>query len=170
MKEISGIKLVLVKKLIGLGSAIVCFLLMLLKFVKYTSTSKLSSGSSITWDDGVSLFNFLFDKDYEVFDGNVTILRDAFGYSYVIMWVSFVLCLTSIILLTVGFFLKKGIVSKIGSFVLIGAIVLLFTVVFDKECSGNTVRYLNIFTLIYGLIVLIGVVGLAATITLNDKR
>jgi hypothetical protein len=169
MRNISGDKLILIKKLVGLGSSILCLILMLLRFINYTSTSTLNSGSSITWDDGVSLFSFLFDEKYAVFDGTVAILREAFGYSYVIMWISFVLCLISIILLVVGVFIKKGIVSKIGSFMLVGAIILLFTIIFDREVSGNTIRYLNIFSFGYVLIVLSCSIGTVSTITLKDK-
>lgn len=168
MKNMNNEKMILVKKLIGLGSAVLCLLLMLIKFIKYTSTSTLVSGGSLTWESNISLYSFLFDKDYESFDGTISILKEAFAYSNVVMWISFVLCVVSVIVLTVGVFVRKGLVSKIGSFILIGAIVILATLIFDKETSANTVRYLNVFTIGYLLLIVTSGLGLMATVTIKD--
>ena len=79
------------------------------------------------------------------------------------------MCLVSVAILTVGVFMKKGLVSKIGSFVLMGAIVILATLIFDRETSANTVRYLNVFTLGYLLLIVTSGLGLMATVTIKDK-
>ena len=168
VKNLSKEKLILFKKLIGLGSAVLCLVLMFIRFIKYTSTSTTLSGSSITFDENLSLYEFLFNKDYIVFDGNVGILRDAFGYSHVIMWLVFILCLISVVTLTVGVFMKKSLFSKIGNCILLGAFIVLITMIFDKESSANTVRYLNVFTWGYGLLVIASGLGFMSTITLKD--
>ena len=169
MKKMKKNKLILVKKLIGLGSAVLCLLFMFIKFIKYTSTSTLISGGSLTWDSNISLYNFLFSEKHDVFDGSISIVREAFGYSHVVLWISFILCLASVAILTVGIFMKKGLISKIGSFVLMGAIVILATLIFDREASANTVRYLNVFTLGYLLLIVTSGLGLMATVTIKDK-
>lgn len=169
MKSLSKEKLILIKKLIGLGSGILCILLMLVNFITYTSSSSLASGTSITWDDKVSLFSFLFNGDLEVLDAKVSVLRDVFTFSYVIMWVSFILCLVSIIVLTVGVFMKKSVISKIGNGLLLGAILILSFVSFNKYDAGNTIRYLNVFGWGYIFIILISIVGIGSTFTLEDK-
>lgn len=168
MKNLSKEKLVLIKKLIGLGSCVLCLIFLLIPFIKYTSTSTLASGGSITYDDGVSLYNFLFNKSYKVFDGNLGILRDAFSYSYVAGWIGFILSLCSLVLFVLGVFMKKGFLSKIGGYVLGTSIVVLATLIFDREASGNTVRYLNVVTWGYGLLVVTGGLGVLATVTLKD--
>jgi hypothetical protein len=168
MKNMNKEKLILVKKLIGLGSAVLCLLLMLIKFIKYTSTSTLVSGGSLTWESNISLYSFLFNKDFEAFDGTISVLREAFEYSHVVMWISFILCLVSVAILTAGVFMKKGLLSKIGSFVLMGAIVILATLIFDRETSANTVRYLNVFTIGYLLLIVTSGLGLMATVTIKE--
>ena len=95
VKNLSNEKIIFIKRLIGLGSAVVCLLLMLINFISYTSSSTLNSGSAITWDDGLSLFSFLFNGSYEVLDSKASILRDIFTFSYVLAWISFVLCIIS---------------------------------------------------------------------------
>ena len=169
MKKLSKEKLVLIKKLIGVGSGVLCILLMFINFITYTSSSSLASGSSITWDDKVSLFNFLFNGNLEVLDAKVSVLRDVFTFSYVVMWFSFVLCLVSVIVLVVGIFMKKSLISKVGSSMLLGAILLLTIISFNKYEVGNTIRYLNVFGWSYVLITLISIVGMAATFTVKDK-
>ena len=169
MKKFSNHELVVIKKLIGLGSAFLCLLMMLFNFIEYTSSSSLLSGGTITESEGVSLINFLFNKNHEVFDGNVEILRDVFGYSYVVMWIVFILSIVSVILLAIGFFMKQGMISKIGSSVSLGTVVLLMTLTFNRYSIGSTVRYLDVFTWIYGIIVIISGIGFVSTITLKDK-
>ena len=169
MKNLSDEKIILIRRLIGLGSAIICLLLMLLNFINFTSTSTVNSSSSITWDEGFSLFSFLFNGKMEVLAMPITYLREIFGYSYVVMWIVFSLVLTSICVLTVGLFMKKNIVSKIGSCVLVSAIVLLFTMSFDRYSIGNIVMYLDMFTWGFWLIAIISAVGLYSTIMLKDK-
>lgn len=169
MKNLNDEKIVLIRKLIGLGSAVLCFLLMFLKFINFTSTSTVNSSSSITWDEGFSLFNFLFNGKMEVLAMPITYLREIFGYSYVVMWIVFSLVLISICILTVGIFTKKNIVSKIGSCVLVSSLVLLFTISFDRYSIGNTAMYLDMFTWGFWLIAIISAVGLYSTIMLKDK-
>lgn len=169
MKNLSDEKIILIRRLIGLGSAIICLLLMLLNFINFTSTSTVNSSSSITWDEGFSLFSFLFNGKTEVLAMPITYLREIFGYSYVVMWIVFSLVLISICVLAVGIFMKKSIVSKIGSCFLVSAIVLLFTMSFDRYSIGNTVMYLDMFTWGFWLIAIISAVGLYSTIMLKDK-
>lgn len=170
MKNLSNEKIIFIKRLIGLGSAVVCLLLMLINFISYTSSSTLNSGAAITWDDGLSLFSFLFNGKYEVLDSKVSILRDIFTFSYVLAWISFVLCGASIIVLSVGIIKKNNMITKIGSYILLVSTLILVLSIFDRYEAGNTVKYLNIFTWGYGLIVLVSSLGLAATITLEDKK
>ena len=169
MKNLGKDKLNFIKKLIGLCSAVLCFLMFLFNFIDYTSTTTLSSGGNITGSGGVSMFSFLFNENKDVFDGTVGILRDVFTYSYVIMWISFILVAASIIVLGIGFIYKKTLISKIGSGVLAGGVVLLITMIFDTYKIGNTVRYLNVFTWIYVLMLFICVMGLLSIFTIDDK-
>ena len=169
MKNLSNEKLILIKKSIGLGCSILCGLLMFLNFITYTSSSSLASGSSITWDDKVSLFNFLFNGDLIVLDARVNVLRDVFTFSYVVMWISFILCLVSVVILTVGVFINKSFFSKLGSSLLLGGLLILSVISFDKYKIGNTIRHLNVFGLGYIFIILVSIVGLSCTFTLDDK-
>ena len=105
MKILSKEKTVLIRKLIGLGSAILCLLLMFFEFINYTSMSEVTNSSSIVWDDGMSLFSFLFSNKTEVLSIPVSRLREIFVYSNVIMWISFVLVCISIVILSCGIFL-----------------------------------------------------------------
>ena len=170
MKKFTNKQLVLVKKCIGVGCALVCLLLMFLNVFKYTSSSSLSSGSDITWGKGVSLYSFLFNGDLFVLDTTVLYLRDMFVYSYVVMWISFVLSLLSLIILVYGVFSKKNLFSKIGSIVLVVALGLFITISFDSQVvSSITIKYLNVFTPVYIISVIISVLGLLSTVTLKDK-
>lgn len=169
MKNLSKDKVVFLKKIIGLCSALLCLLMLFLNFIDYTSSSTLLSGGNITKSSSVSLFNFIFNKDHKVFDGNISILREVFKYSYVIMWISFILILVSIIIFLFGYFYKKSLLSKIGSFVLLAGIILLGTMFFDKYSVGNTVRYLNVFTLEYCLCLFVCVFGLVTSFNLDNK-
>ena len=91
MKILSKEKNVLIRKLIGLGSAIFCLVLMFLKFINYTSISEVTNSNSIIWDDGISLFSLLFSDKAEVLATPVSYLREIFVYGNVIMWISFIL-------------------------------------------------------------------------------
>lgn len=170
MKILSKEKNVLIRKLIGLGSAILCLLLMFFKFINYTSMSEVTNSSSIVWDDGMSLFSFLFSNKTEVLSIPVSRLREIFVYSNVIMWISFVLVCISIVILSGGIFLKKNIISKVGSLVLVSAIVLLFTISFDRYSIGNTVAYLDLFTVGFWFMAIISAIGLYSTSTLKDSK
>ena len=170
MKNLDTKKLILIKKLIGLGCGVLSLLLMFLNFIKYTSSSSIKSGSAITWHDQTSLFTFLFNGKSALLDSKVYILRDIFSFSHVVMWVSFIICLISIAILIVGVFSKKGLISKIGSYALSTSILLLIIIRFKPYTSGNTIKYLDCFTPIYLLILLISFVGLFATSTLEDKK
>ena len=170
MKKLSNEKIIFIKRLIGLSCAVLCLLFMLINFISYTSSSTLKNGSAITWDDGLSLFSFLFNGNYEVLDSKASILRSIFTFSYVLSWISFVLCVISIGVLSVGVIKKNNLITKIGSYILLVATLILVLTIFDRYESGNTVKYLNIFTWGYGLIVLVSSLGLVATITLEDKK
>jgi len=159
-----------VRKIIGAGSGIVCLLMLFLKFISYTSTSTVSSDIEITWTDNISVFSFLFNKDYEVFDCRVEVLRDIFGFSYVIMWISFILILIGVVTLIVGVFVKKSLISKIGSIIVISSLLLLILIAFDVYKSGITVRYLDVFTWAYPLSVFVGGFGVFNTIILKDDN
>ena len=163
-------KIILIRKLIGLGSAVLCLLLMFFKFINYTSMSEVTNSSSIVWDEGISLFSFLFSSKVEVLAIPVFRLREIFAYSNVIMWISFVLVCISIVIASSGIFFKKNIISKVGSIVLVSALVLMFTISFDRYTIGNTVAYLDIFTLGFWLMTIISAVGLYSTITLKDSK
>lgn len=170
MKILSKEKNVLIRKLIGLGSAILCLLLMFLKFINYTSISEVTNSNSIIWDDGISLFSLLFSDKAEVLATPVSYLREIFVYGNVIMWISFILVCISIIVLGGGIFFKKSIASKVGSIILVSSMVLLFTVSFDKYHIGNTVMYLDVFTWGFWLMVIISAIGLYSTSTLKDSK
>ena len=170
MKNLSKEKIIFIRKLIGLGSAVLCLLLMLFKFINYTSMSEVTNSSSIVWDEGISLFSFLFSDKAEVLAVPASRLREIFAYSNVVMWIVFILVCISIVILGSGLFFKKNLVSKIGSIILVSAHVLLFTVSFDRYSIGNTVAYLDVFTLGFWLMVIISVVGLYSTVTLKDNK
>lgn len=170
MKNLDEKKLILIKKLIGLGSAILCVLLMLFKFIKYTSSSLLLSGGSITWSAKTSLFTFLFNGDYTLLDGRISTLRDVFPFSYVVMWMTFIISLISIVILSVGIFTKKNLVSKIGSYALIAGILLLTLLSFNRYEASKTLRYLDCFSPTYLLILFISFIGVLSTHTLKDKK
>ena len=170
MKKFKKKNMILIKKCIGLAGSVFCLFLMMFNFIKYTSSTTLISGSDITFYSNVSLTKFLFNGEYAVFDGNINILRDVFGYSHVLLWIVFILSIISIVTLVCGIFVKKSLISKIGSCVSLGSVLLLLTLAFDRYSYGNnTVRYLDIFTLIYGLMILFSVLGFISVITLEDK-
>lgn len=168
MKKLNN-KQMLIRKLVSLGCAVVCVLLMMVNFISYTSSSSLIGGGAVTWNNKVSLFNFLFNGDKVVMDAEVSVLRDVFGFAYVIMWISFILFVASIVLLTIGVFMKKTLISKLGSCILFGGLLLLCLISFDKYEFGNTIKYMDVFTLMYGVIVLVSVGGLVSSLTLDNK-
>ena len=50
------------------------------------------------------------------------------------------------------------------------AIVLLFTISFDRYSIGNTVAYLDIFTVGFWFMAIISAIGLYSTSTLKDSK
>jgi len=170
MKNLTNKQLVLIKKCIGAGCALICLLLMFFKVFNYTSSSSVLNGDAITWSKGVSLYSFLFNGDLVVLDSPVSYLREMFGYSHVIMWISFVISLLSLGVLVFGIFSKKNLFSKIGSIALVVAMALFITISFDSQPIGDiTVKYLSIFTPFYIISLIISVIGLFSTLTLKDK-
>lgn len=120
-------------------------------------------------NDGVSLFAFLFNGDYEVLDSKVIFLRDIFNFSHIVMWTSFILLLISIVLLIAGLFLKHEIVSKIGSVLTAVSVSLLLVLFFDRFEYGKTVKYLDVFNWMYGLLFGISFVGLGIMFAHEEK-
>ena len=169
MKKLSESRLIIIKKIIGFCSALICMSLMFVGVIRYTSSSMIgSSKDSVQFSDSVSLYSFLFNGNYEVLDSKVSILRDTFKFSYMILWMCFIFCLVGIALLAISFFVKKSLISKIGGYIFLGGILALSLLVFDRYERGNTVKYLDVFTWWYGLIILVSIVGLMSSSSLTD--
>ena len=171
MKKLTNKQLILIKKCVGVGCAVVCMILMLFNAINYISSSTLGGGNdSITWDDGVSLYGFLFNKDLVVLDSKVEYLQAIFNFSYVIMWISFVLLILALCVSIYGIFCKKNIFSKIGSITLLVAMALLMTISFNSHrVSDITVKYISVFSIFYIIALIVSVVGAFSTLTIKDK-
>lgn len=170
MNKFDKKKLIFIKKLIGLSSCILCIALMAINFISYTSSSSLNNGDSVVLDDKFSLFSFLFNKNCIVLDSKVLFLRNIFKFSYVIMWISFILTLSSIVVAIIGIAAKKTVLSKIGNYILTFGVIILSLMFFDRYSIGNTVKFLNIFTWQYGLIILVNLIGLYSTMTIYERK
>jgi len=169
MKNMSKEKLIFIKKLVGVGSAVLCLLMMMFNFIDYTSTSSIATGGDITWSDSFSLFSFLFNGNKEVIDCNISVLRDVFTFSYVIVWISAVLCLASIIISLVGVFSKKNIFSKMGGYISIVSALILILITFNRYSAGNTIRYLDVFNWIYAIIIFVTILGTVCVVSIDEK-
>lgn len=169
MDNLTKKQLIFIKKCIGAGCAFLCLVLMLFAGFKYVSSSQITSGDSITWDDSFSIYSMLFNGDKVVLDSQIKYLRELFDFSYVIMWISFVLMVISFGILIYGIFSKKNLVSKIGSIVLVASFAILILVSFDDFKIGRTVRYLSIFNPAYLICLSLSFVGLFSTLTIKDK-
>jgi len=170
MKNLSNKQLITIKKCIALGCAVICLLLMLFKGIEYTSSSKLSSGSDpISWSDTISLYSILFNKDAMVLENNVGYVREVLTFSYIVMWISFVLSIISLGILVYGIFSKKSLFSKIGSTIFVSSFIMLVLVNFDNYEIGITTKYLSVSTPFYLIALLVSIVGLFSTFTIKDK-
>lgn len=163
-------QLAIIKKLIALGCSLLCALLLFTKMLKYTATTTLIGGSdSITMSGGFSLFNFLFNGDLNVMDTKIKFLREMFSFSHVVMWISFCLCMLSIIVLIAGFFAKKSVISKIGSITLTASVIVVAITSFNRFPSGNTIRYIEFFTIPFVLAIILSFVALFVTFSIADN-
>lgn len=170
MKKLDAKQLIFVKKCIGAGCVFVCLLLMLFKVFNYTSSSTIANGEAITWSEGFSLYNFLFNGDLFVLEYNVNYLREVFVYSHVIMWIGFILLVLALGISIYGIFNKKNIFSKIGSITLLAVMALFITISFDSHrVSSITVKYISVFNVFYIMALIVSVIGAFSTLTIKDK-
>ena len=170
MKNLSDKKLVLIKKCIVVGCAGICLLLMLLNTFKYTSSSSLSGGGdSITWSDSFSLYDFLFNGNLTVLDSKVTYLRELFSFSYVVMWISFILSPIALLILSYGIFNKKNLFSKVGSIIIVVSTALLILISFDTHSLGRTTKYLTVFTPFYLIALSLSVISLVTVLSIKEE-
>lgn len=170
MGKISNKQLITIKKCISLGCAVICMILMAFKGMEYISSSKLTSGSDpIVWSDTISLYSILFNKDAMVLENNVGYIREVLTFSYVVMWISFVLSVVSLGILVYGVYSKKSLFSKIGSCILTASFILLLLVNFDNYEIGITTKYLSISTPLYLITLLVSIIGLFSIFTIKDK-
>lgn len=171
MKNLSNKQLLLIRKCIGVGCAVVCLFLMFLNMFKYTSSTSLSSGNdAVTWSEGISLYNFLFNGDKVVLYDSVEYLREIFAFSHVIMWISFIASVLALGALIYGAFSKKILFSKIGSIGLVCAIGILILISFDSYSIVRTTKYLSIFTPVYLISLVISIIGLFSIVTISDNK
>lgn len=170
MKKLTNKQIILAKKSVGAGCALLCIVFALLNVFTYTSSSEMFNGTEyLTWSEGFSMFNFLFNGDSTVLETNVSYIRKMFGFSYVIVWISFVLQIISLGILVYGIFSKKNLFSKVGSVVLLVSYVILILVSFDTYSLGKTVKYLSVFNLVYFVELLLCGFSVFCTYTIKGK-
>lgn len=169
MKKLSNQKLLLLKKVVGAACALLCLLFMLFNVFNYTSSTSLASGENLTWSEGFSMINFLFNGKKDVLETTISILREVFSFSFVIVWVSFVLQIVALGILIYGIFNRKSLFSKIGSITLVVSLALLILVSFETYSLGKTVRYLSIFTPFYFISLAISIVGLIGIFNIKNR-
>lgn len=169
MKNMSKEQLILIKKGIGAGCALLCLLLMLFNVFTYTSSTSVLSGGDVTWDDGVSLYTMLFNGDSIVVYDKVSYIREILVFSQVVMWISFIGMVGSFCVGAYGVFTKKNLFSKIASISLISSIGILLLINFDVEKIANTSKYLSVLTPFYFICLLVAGLGLLSTLTIKDK-
>lgn len=171
MNNLKNTQLITIKKLIAVGCAILCTLLMFTKMFRYTATTTFTSGSdSVTMSGEFSLVSFLFNENLAIMDSKVEFLREIFAFSYVIMWISFSLCVISLIVLIIGALLKKTLVSKIGGISLMVSIILNVLVSFNRYPSGNTIRYIEFFTIPFVIAMLLGFIVLFLVFSIDNSK
>ena len=146
MKNMSKEQLILIKRGIGTGCALVCLLLMLFNVFTYTSSTAVLSGGDVTWDEGVSLYTMLFNGDSIVVYDKVSYIREILVFSQVIMWIGFIGMIGSFCIGAYGIFTKKNLFSKIASISLISSLAILLLINFDVEKAVNTSKYLTVLT------------------------
>ena len=143
--------------------------LFFLNVFKYTSSSSVISGGNVTWDEGVSLYNFLFNGDLLVVYDKIEYIREILPFSCVIMWISFIGMLVSLGISIFGIFHKKGWFSKIGNIILMICLSILILISFEVETVVNTSKYLSVITPGYFICLVVGGLGVFSTITLKNK-
>lgn len=170
MRNLTNKQLVLIKKCIAAGCALLCTVFILLNIFTYTSSTEMFDGTEyLTWSDGFSMFNFLFNGKANVLDNNVYFIREMFGFSYVIIWISFILLIISLGILIYGIFNKKSLFSKIGSMSLLVSFSILILVNFNTVSLGKTVIYLSVFNVFYLIQVLLCGISVFSTFTIKEK-
>lgn len=170
MKNLTNKQLILIKKCISTGCCLLCLVFMLLNIFTYTSSTEMFNGTEyLTWNDGFSMFNFLFNGNVTVLETNVSFIREMFSFSFVIVWISFVLQIVSLGILVYGIFSKKILFSKIGSTCLLVSYIILILVSFDTYTLGKTVRYLSIFNIFYLIELLFCGISMFCAFTVKEK-
>ena len=92
-----------------------------------------------------------------------------FGFSYVVMWISFVLQIVSLGFLVYGIFSKKSLFSKIGSVSLLLSYAILILVSFDTYSLGKTIKYLSVFNVLYLIELLLCGISMFFAFTIKGK-
>lgn len=170
MKNFTNKQLVLIKKCISAGCALLCVLFMLFNLFTYTSSTEMLSGTEyLTWTDGFSMFSFLFNGKQRVLETNITLIREIFSFSYVVVWISFILQILSLGILIYGIFSKKSLFSKIGSVSLLASYAILILISFDTYSLGRTIRYLSVFNLFYFLELVLCGMSVFSSFTIKTK-
>lgn len=170
MKNLSNKQIILIKKCVAAGCALLCMILMLFNILSYTSSTEIAnSGEHLTWKDDFSVFSFLFNAKVDVLETNISVLRNLFPFSYVIVWVSYIVQTISFYILVYGIFNVKNLFSRIGAISLLSSIGLLLLVSFDVDILGKTIRYLSVFTPFYFIALIISVIGLISVLNIKNK-
>ncbi len=158
----------LYKKIISLLCSVICLALMSLKVFKYNVTSSYRD-TVVSTSEGVSLYNFLFNKNLFLLDYKVSEIQSLLKFSYVIVWISFILCILSLITLIIGLILKKNLFCKIGSILLVSSMIILMLTNFSSKTSYITIRNLSVYTIVYLISLLISIASLFSTLSLKKK-
>lgn len=170
MKNLSNKQLILIKKCVAVSCAVLCIIFMLFNIFTFTSRTTLSNGEDfISVSRGFSMFGFLFGNESASLGMNFSIVRDFFGFSYVMVWISFVSQIISLGILIYGVFSKKSLFSKIGSVSLLVSYAILISISFDTYSLGRTVKYLSIFNLYYLVELLLCLCSVFSTFTIKEK-
>lgn len=163
-----NIKNDLYKRIISLLCSGICLDLMALKVFKYNVTSSYRN-TIVSTGEGVSLYNFLFNKNLFLLDYKVGEIQNLLKFSYVIVWISFVLSVLSLIILIIGLILKKNLFCKIGSILLVSSMMILILTNFSSKTSYITTRNLNVYTVAYLIALLVSIASLFSTLSLKKK-
>ena len=82
MKNLSNKQLVLIKKCIAAGCAVLCIVFMLFNVFTFTSSTTFSNGEDIYSESGgFSMLGFLLGNESTALDMNFSIVRDFFPFS-----------------------------------------------------------------------------------------
>lgn len=170
MKNLSNKQLVLMKKCVAAGCALLCMVFMLFNVFTFTSSTTFSNGEDVYSESGgFSMFGFLLGNESTSLGMSFSVLRELFSFSYVIVWISFVLQVIALGILIYGVFSKKSWLSKIGSICLLVSYGILILVSFDTYPLGRTVKYLSIFNVWYFIEIMLCSISAFSTFTIKEK-